>query len=277
MRTDDRTSTVPGPARGAAAGEAMVQVDQVSKSFWRAGTAALQACTLQVPSNEILCVIGPSGCGKTTLLRIVDGLIPVDSGRVSINGTDVAAPRADVAMVFQHFGLLPWKTVVDNVAYGLRVQGRLEREIADTVPRYIDLVGLRGFEAAYPYQLSGGMQQRVGLARALAVNPTVLLMDEPFGSLDAQTRELMQEELLQVWRRQPKTMIFVTHSIDEAIILGSRVALMTRRPGRIKEVIDVSIARPRDPETVRGSPRYLELRQHIWHQLKVEVVGGHGS
>jgi NitT/TauT family transport system ATP-binding protein len=252
----------------------MVQIDHVSKSFRRAGTAALQACTLDVPANEILCVIGPSGCGKTTLLRIVDGLIPVDSGRVCIDGTDVTAPRADVAMVFQHFGLLPWKTVVDNVGYGLRVQGRLDREVADTVPRYIDLVGLRGFETAYPYQLSGGMQQRVGLARALAVNPTVLLMDEPFGSLDAQTRELMQEELLQVWRRQPKTMIFVTHSIDEAIILGGRVALMTRRPGRIKELIDVNIPRPRDPEAVRRSPRYLELRQRIWHQLKVEVVGG---
>jgi NitT/TauT family transport system ATP-binding protein len=176
-------------------------------------------------------------------------------------------------MVFQHVGLLPWKTVSDNVAYGLRLQGHPEREVSDTIARYIDLVGLRGFESAYPYQLSGGMQQRVGLARALAVNPTVLLMDEPFGSLDAQTRELMQEELLRVWRSQPTTMIFVTHSIDEAIILGSRVALMTRRPGQIKEVLDVDIPRPRDPEAVRRSPRYLEMREHIWHQLKVEVGG----
>jgi len=251
----------------------MVVVDQVSKSFWRRGTAALQTCSLEVPSNEIVCVIGPSGCGKTTLLRIVDGLIPVDSGRILINGTEVAAPRPDVAMVFQHVGLLPWKTVSDNVAYGLRLQGHPEREVSDTIARYIDLVGLRGFESAYPYQLSGGMQQRVGLARALAVNPTVLLMDEPFGSLDAQTRELMQEELLRVWRSQPTTMIFVTHSIDEAIILGSRVALMTRRPGQIKEVLDVDIPRPRDPEAVRRSPRYLEMREHIWHQLKVEVGG----
>jgi len=250
-----------------------VVVDQVSKSFWRRGTAALQTCSLEVPSNEIVCVIGPSGCGKTTLLRIVDGLIPVDSGRVLINGTEEEAPRRDLAMVFQHVGLLPWKTVSDNVAYGLRLQGHPEREVSDTIARYIDLVGLRGFESAYPYQLSGGMQQRVGLARALAVNPTVLLMDEPFGSLDAQTRELMQEELLRVWRSQPTTMIFVTHSIDEAIILGSRVALMTRRPGQIKEVLDVDIPRPRDPEAVRRSPRYLEMREHIWHQLKVEVGG----
>src|SRR5438132_6527883 len=255
----------------------MVVIDQITKNFGRAGTAALSSCSLDVPGNEILCVIGPSGCGKTTLLRIVDGLIPADEGQVLINGTEVTAPRPDVAMVFQHFGLLPWKTVQDNVAYGLRVQGRPEREIADAVPRYVDLIGLRGFEGSYPYQLSGGMQQRVGLARALAVNPMVLLMDEPFGSLDAQTRELMQEELLRVWRRQPKTMIFVTHSIDEAVILGDRVALMTRRPGRVKEILEVGIARPRDPETVRRSTRYLELREHIWHQLKVEVVGGNGQ
>ncbi len=276
MRGDDRTSTVPSLTPGAPAGRLMVVIDQVSKSFRQAGTEALVACSLDVPVNEILCVIGPSGCGKTTLLRIVDGLIRPDGGRVLIDGTEVGAPRPDVAMVFQHFGLLPWKTVHDNVAYGLRVQGRPEGEIADRVPGYIDLVGLRGFEGNYPYQLSGGMQQRVGLARALAVNPTVLLMDEPFGSLDAQTRELMQEELLRVWRSQPKTMIFVTHSIDEAIILGDRVALMTRRPGHVKEVIEVSIGRPRDPEAVRASARYLELRQHVWQQLKLEVVGGNG-
>jgi len=273
VRADDRISPLPALTRAPAPIQATVVVDQVNKSFWRRGTAALQTCSLEVPSNEIVCVIGPSGCGKTTLLRIVDGLIPVDSGRVLINGTEVEAPRRDVAMVFQHVGLLPWKTVSDNVAYGLRLQGHPEREVSDTIARYIDLVGLRGFESAYPYQLSGGMQQRVGLARALAVNPTVLLMDEPFGSLDAQTRELMQEELLRVWRSQPTTMIFVTHSIDEAIILGSRVALMTRRPGQIKEVLDVDIPRPRDPEAVRRSPRYLEMREHIWHQLKVEVGG----
>jgi len=274
VRSGGRTGAVPHPAR--TVGASMVAIDQITKSFGRAGTAALSACSLEVPVNEILCVIGPSGCGKTTLLRVVDGLIPADEGQVLINGTEVTAPRPDVAMVFQHFGLLPWKTVQDNVAYGLRVQGRAEREIADAVPRYVELIGLRGFEGSYPYQLSGGMQQRVGLARALAVNPMVLLMDEPFGSLDAQTRELMQEELLRVWRSQPKTMIFVTHSIDEAVILGDRVALMTRRPGRVKEIIEVGISRPRDPETVRRSARYLELREHIWHQLKVEVVGGDG-
>lgn len=254
----------------------MVVVEEITKSF-RQGTMALQACSLHVASNEIMCVIGPSGCGKTTLLRVADGLLAPETGRVLINSTEVTGPRPDVAMVFQHFGLLPWKTVHDNVAYGLRVQGRSDRQIAEVVPLYIDLVGLKGFESNYPYQLSGGMQQRVGLARALAVNPTVLLMDEPFGSLDAQTRELMQEELLRLWRRQPKTMIFVTHSIDEAIILGDRVALMTRRPGRVKAVLNVGIPRPRDPEAVRRMPRYLELRKYIWHELKVEVVGGSGQ
>ncbi len=251
----------------------MVAVEGVSKSFQSGGMPALAHCSLDAREHEILCVIGPSGCGKTTLLRVIDGLLRPESGRVLIDGSVVDAPRRDVAMVFQHFGLLPWKTVYDNVAYGLRVQNRTAAEVERTVPRYIEAVGLRGFEHNYPYQLSGGMQQRVGLARALALDPQVLLMDEPFGSLDAQTRELMQEELLRLWRAQPKTMVFVTHSIDEAIILGDRVALMTKRPGGIKETLDVDISRPRDPEAVRRTSRYLDLRQHIWHQLKSEVKG----
>jgi len=251
-----------------------IAVEGVSKSFQRGATLALDACSLQVATNEFLCVIGPSGCGKTTLLRIIDGLLRPDKGRVFIDGKKVNCPRPDVAMVFQHFGLLPWKTVSDNVAYGLRAQGRPETEVKERVREHIELVGLEGFERSYPYQLSGGMQQRVGLARALAVNPTVLLMDEPFGALDAQTRELMQEELLRLWRLQPKTVVFVTHSIDEAIILGDRIVLMTSRPGRITEVLDVDIARPRDPDAVRSSPRYLSLRHHIWGELKQAVLGG---
>lgn len=251
-----------------------IVIDQVSKHFQEGAMAALDACSLQVDANELLCLIGPSGCGKTTLLRIVDGLLLPDAGRVLIEGAEVSGPRHDVAMVFQHFGLFPWKTVYDNVAYGLRVHGRPQDEVDAAVPRYIDLIGLRGFERSYPYQLSGGMQQRVGLARALAVDPTVLLMDEPFGSLDAQTRELMQEELLRLWRIQPKTLVFVTHSIDEAIILGDRVALMSSRPGSVKEVIAVEIPRPRDPEAVRGSSRYHDLRRHLWDRLRTEVTGG---
>src|SRR5207302_3136533 len=181
---------------------------------------------LDVAEREIVALVGPSGCGKTTLLRCIDGLI-VAEGEVLIDGERIVEPPPGVAMVFQHFGLFPWKTVFDNVAYGLRVQGRPDQEIKTTVRACIDLVGLQGFERHYPYQLSGGMQQRVGLARAFAVNPSVLLMDEPFGSLDAQTREVMQGELLRLWRIQRKTLVFVTHSIDEAIILGDRVALMT--------------------------------------------------
>ncbi len=254
-----------------AATAARIVVDQVRKQFRRGATVALDACSLEIPERELLCVIGPSGCGKTTLLRIVDGLIRPDGGRVEVGGEEVVAPRRDVAMVFQHFGLFPWKTVHDNIAYGLRVQRRPEAEIREIVPHYVELTGLAGFEGTYPYQLSGGMQQRVGLARALAIDPSVLLMDEPFGALDAQTRELMQEELLRLWRLQPKTLIFVTHSIDEAILLGSRIALMTSRPGSIKEILAVDVPRPRDADAVRRSPRYLELRSHIWEQLKREV------
>ncbi len=251
-----------------------IRIEGVSKSFQQGATRALSACNLDVFSNELVCIIGPSGCGKTTLLRIVDGLLRPDSGRVLIDGAEVSSPRKDVTMVFQHFGLFPWKSVYENVAYGLRIQGCPEMELRTRVPYYIELVGLVGFEQSYPYQLSGGMQQRVGLARALAVNPTVLLMDEPFGSVDAQTRELMQEELLRLWRMQPKTLVFVTHSIDEAIILGDRVVLMTSRPGRIKEVLDVGIPRPRDPDAVRSSSQYLALRHHIWQELKLAVGGG---
>ncbi len=247
-------------------------VDGVSKNFGLEAVVALEACSLDVSQNEFLCIIGPSGCGKTTLLRIIDGLVRPDGGRVLIENAAVSAPRPDVAMVFQHFGLLPWKTVYDNIAYGLRVQGRSEEDVRRSVPYHIELVGLAGFERSYPYQLSGGMQQRVGIARALAVNPTVLLMDEPFGSLDAQTREIMQEELLRLWRIQPKTVVFVTHSIDEAIILGDRIALMTGRPGSIKEVLEVNVPRPRDPEAVRRTSEYLALREHIWNQLKMEVA-----
>jgi NitT/TauT family transport system ATP-binding protein len=247
-------------------------VEGVCKSFRAGAGAALEECTLEIHPNEVLCVIGPSGCGKTTLLRIIDGLTRPDRGRVLADGEEITRPREDLAMVFQHFGLFPWKTVYDNVAYGLRVRRRPAPEIRATVAQYIELVGLRGFERHYPYQLSGGMQQRVGLARAFAVNPSVLLMDEPFGALDAQTREVMQEELLRLWRIQRKTLVFVTHSIDEAIILGDRIALMSHRPGRIKELLDVGVPRPRDPEAVRESPRYATLRRYIWNELRPEVA-----
>jgi len=216
----------------------------------------------------VLCVLGPSGCGKTTLLRVLDGLAEADAGEVAIDGRRVAGPSRDVAMVFQHFGLFPWKRLDQNIGYALRLHGRSRAEIAQAVAHYARLVGLDGFERFYPYQLSGGMQQRAGLARALAANPSILLMDEPFGSLDAQTRETLQEELLGILAREPKTVLFVTHSVDEAIALGDRILLLTGRPGKVREILPVGIPRPRDLAQVRGHDHALELRLHIWAELR---------
>ena len=174
-------------------------------------------------------------------------------------------------MVFQHFGLFPWKRLEENIAYGLELRGKSRQEIAATVERYVALIGLNGFEKSYPHQLSGGMQQRAGLARAMAINPSVLLMDEPFGALDAQTREFMQEELLRILENEKKTMLFVTHSIDEAIVLGDRIVVMSRRPGRVKEILPVNIPRPRKILSVRAHPQYMELRNSIWEMLKQDL------
>ncbi|HEU4340163.1 MAG TPA: ABC transporter ATP-binding protein [Candidatus Binatia bacterium] len=229
---------------------------------------ALEDISFEVQPYESLCILGPSGCGKTTLLRLLDCLIARDHGEILLDGEPVTLPRSDVAMVFQHFGLFPWKNLEQNIAYGLTLRGCPREEITQTVQRYIGLVGLKGFERSYPYQLSGGMQQRAGLARALAVNPSLLLMDEPFGSLDAQTRETLQEELSRILAHERKTVLFVTHSIDEAIYLGDRILLMTPRPGRIREILPVEIARPRDISRVRSDPRSVRLRAYIWDQLK---------
>ena len=249
-----------------------IVVDHASKLFLEGTVVAFRNVELNVRSNEVLCIVGPSGCGKTTLLRCIGGLLTPSSGEVRIDGESIRAPREGVAIVFQHFGLLPWKTVVDNVAFGLRIARLPRQRVAEKVEHYIHLVGLAGFENHYPYQLSGGMQQRVGLARALAIDPEILLMDEPFASVDAQTREVLQEELLQLHDRERKTMIFITHSIDEAIILGDRVAVMASRPGRVKEVLQVNFPRPRDPAAVRAQPRYTEIRNHIWEELRPTVV-----
>jgi NitT/TauT family transport system ATP-binding protein len=251
---------------------AKIVVDHASKLFLEGTVVAFRNIELNVRSNEVLCVVGPSGCGKTTLLRCIGGLLTPSSGQILIDGEPTRSPREGVAIVFQHFGLLPWKTVVENVAFGLKI-ARLPREkVAEQVEHYIHLVGLNGFENQYPYQLSGGMQQRVGLARALATDPGILLMDEPFASVDAQTREVLQEELLRIHERERKTMIFITHSIDEALVLGDRVAVMATRPGGIKEILTVGFARPRDPADVRAEPRYTELRNHIWEELRPSVV-----
>jgi NitT/TauT family transport system ATP-binding protein len=253
---------------GSASGVA-IAAENASKLFLDGTVVAFSQLTLAVRDREILCVVGPSGCGKTTLLRCIAGLTDLSSGRLMVHGSTVEGPPAGVAMVFQHFGLLPWKTVFENAAFGLAMSGAPTAVIKERVGHYLDVVGLAGFEKHYPYQLSGGMQQRVGLVRALAIDPSVLLMDEPFAALDAQTREILQEELLQLMDNpaERKTMAFITHSIDEAILLGDRVAVMTARPGRLKEMIDMPFGRPRDVEAMRADPRYAELRAHIWHQL----------
>jgi len=225
---------------------------------------------LAIGEREIVTVVGPSGCGKTTLLRCVDGLIPYNAGEILIEGTRVEAPREGVAMVFQHFGLFPWKTVFNNVAYGLKMAGTPRPVIAEKVPEYIHLVGLQGFEDAYPHQLSGGMQQRCGLARALATEPSVLLMDEPFAAIDAQTREILQLELLRIWESRPTTMLFVTHSIEEAVLMGDRVVVLKGRPSSVFEEIDVGLPHPRGRETL-SEPRFAEVREHVWTTLMDEA------
>ncbi len=225
---------------------------------------------LSVGQREIVALVGPSGCGKTTFLRCVDGLIPITEGQILVDGKPVTGPPPKVAVVFQHFGLFPWKTVRANVAYGLSLAGASKAEIGERVPHFIHLVGLTGFEEAYPYQLSGGMQQRCGLARALAVEPDVLLMDEPFGAVDAQTREILQFELLRIWRLRPTAMVFVTHSIEEAVLMGDRVVVLKGRPSTVSEIVEVDLPRPRTRETL-ASPLFSELREHVWNTLMDEA------
>jgi ABC-type nitrate/sulfonate/bicarbonate transport system ATPase subunit len=250
--------------------DAAIVAEGASRLFLDGAVVAFRALSLEVRRQEVLCIVGPSGCGKTTFLRCIAGLIDLSGGSLSVNGAPVTGPPDGVAMVFQHFGLLPWKTVYDNAAFGLAMAGAPPAKIKERVTHYLELVGLTGFETRFPYQLSGGMQQRVGLVRALAMNPSVLLMDEPFAALDAQTREILQEELLELMERpeERKTMVFVTHSIDEAILLGDRIAVMTARPGQIKELLDLPFGWPRDPDALRADPRFAELRTHIWHELQ---------
>lgn len=246
-----------------------IEVRDASRLFLDGSVIAFRQLSLAVARQEILCIVGPSGCGKTTLLRCIAGLIDLSSGEIGVNGARVSGPPDGVAVVFQHFGLLPWKTVWANAAFGLAMTGMPRAQIKERVGHYLELAGLSGFEKRYPWQLSGGMQQRVGLVRALAMNPSVLLMDEPFAALDAQTREVLQEELLHLMQRpdERKTMVFITHSIDEAIILADRIAVMSVRPGRIKEVLEMPFGWPRDVEDIRADPRFAEIRHHIWNEL----------
>jgi ABC-type nitrate/sulfonate/bicarbonate transport system ATPase subunit len=227
---------------------------------------AVREVSLAIERGTFVTLVGPSGCGKSSLLLSIDGLIAPRSGRVLVDGRPVAGPGSDRAMVFQNFALLPWRTVTANVRFGLELQRWKADDPDERARRFVRLVGLEGFEDHYPHQLSGGMQQRVGIARALAVDPSILLMDEPFGALDAQTRELMATELLRIWERHKKTALFVTHSIEEAILLGDVVVLMKRSPGRIVDTIDVALPRPRTLE-MTDDPRFAEYRRRIRAQL----------
>lgn len=252
----------------------MISLLSCSKSFapGPAGRArepirALDRIDLAIAEREFVCVLGPSGCGKTTLLRLVAGLIAPDSGEVRIRGRRVTGPGNDRAMVFQNHALLPWADVLGNIAFGLELRGVPKTERESAARALARAVGLGGFERYFPRQLSGGMQQRVGLARALAVQPDILLMDEPFGSLDAQTRRMLQEDLLRLHDQTRKTVLFVTHSMDEAVRLGDRVVLMTARPGRIKQVLTVPLPRPR-PDDIEKNPTYVELKELLWDELR---------
>jgi ABC-type nitrate/sulfonate/bicarbonate transport system ATPase subunit len=250
-----------------------ILLEGVAKAFRssddRAGIQALGGIDLVIPDGEFLTLLGPSGCGKTTLLRAIAGLIPVD-GRLEIDGRPISGPGPDRSMVFQGFALLPWATVLQNVAFGLEMRGEGRSSRERKARDLIDLVGLNGFAERYPRELSGGMQQRVGLARALAVEPRVLLMDEPFGSLDEQSRRVLQEELLKLWERRPVTVVFVTHSMEEAVRLGDRVALMGPRPGRIEELIDVGLARPRSRQldAIGRTPEFTSITSRLWERLR---------
>jgi NitT/TauT family transport system ATP-binding protein len=232
---------------------------------------AVDGVTLDIADGEFVSIVGPSGCGKTTFLNAVDGLLPLTSGAISIDGRSIDRPGRDRAMVFQQPSLLPWRTVIGNVIYGLEIQGVPRQEARARAQKFVDLVGLQGFEESFPLELSGGMQQRVNLARALAVDPEVLLLDEPFAALDAQTRETMQLELLRIWSATRKTAVFITHDIVEAIYLADRVIVFTARPGRVKEVLGVNLARPRDLR-VKRDPRFLEIETRVWESIREEAA-----
>jgi NitT/TauT family transport system ATP-binding protein len=251
-----------------------LQIDHLTKHYWLERedreVLALSDVSFSVEDGEFMAIVGPSGCGKTSMLNIIAGLLPYNEGNVSIDGQRVDGPGIDRAVVFQHASLLPWRTIAGNVRYGMELQRRFdENAMKERTEYFIKLVGLTGFERHYPSELSGGMQQRVNLARALAADPVVLLMDEPFAALDAQTREFMQAELLKIWSKARKTVLFITHQINEAIYLADRVVVMSARPGRVKDVFKVPFTRPRNL-SLKRDPRFLELEDSVWKLIEEE-------
>ncbi|MPZ95846.1 MAG: ATP-binding cassette domain-containing protein [Propionibacteriales bacterium] len=254
-----------------------IRLDDIHKTFrWTSKgkqhvVPALEGVTFDIRPHEFLSVIGPSGCGKTTLLRIIASLANADIGKVLIDGREVTKPGPERAMVFQAFGLFPWKTVIDNVKFPLTTRKVPDAEATRRAREQLRRVGLDRFETSHPHQLSGGMQQRVGLARALATEPDILLMDEPFGAIDAQTREYMQEELMKIWHETDKTVVFITHDLDEAVLLSDRILVLSRGPGTVRRVVDVDLPRPRWEYDVRAHPNFAPVRHEIWQLLRRDL------
>jgi len=260
------------------AGQAQIIVDGVSHVYRPPKgrpVLALQNVSLEVRDREFLALLGPSGCGKSTLLYLIGGFLPIEAGSIRVEGKPVTSPGPDRGIVFQHFALFPWKTVKANVLYGLERMDLPRAEREQRAQSFIDLVGLAGFEDSYPSQLSGGMKQRTAIARTLAFDPNILLMDEPFGALDAQTRSLMQEELLSIWQRSRKTVIFVTHDVQEAVYLADRIAVMSARPGHVKTVLDNKFDKS-DPH-IHKSQMFIDKVDAIWDLVKVEAIKAQGE
>lgn len=257
------------------AGENLIKlkIDNVYKEYQgRNGkTIALNGVSLDIRENEFICVVGPSGCGKSTLLNIIAGLLEPTSGTVSLDGKVIEGTGVERGVVFQQYALFPWRTVLKNVMFPLEMKKVPKAEAEAIARKYIKSVGLEGFEKSFPKELSGGMKQRVAIARAYAANPEVLLLDEPFGALDAQTRVQLQSELLETWEKEKKTCFFITHDVDEAVILAQRVIIMSARPGRIKKIVDIDIPYPRTQAT-KTDPRFLELKSEIWNQVYQEFL-----
>ncbi len=256
---------------------------EVSRTFQRDGrdSLTLDQVSFEVREREFVAIVGPSGCGKTTCLRMAAGLEFPTSGTVSVGGAPVREPGPDRAVVFQQFALFPWKTVYENIEFGLRSKGMAQAARAGRIAQQLELMGLQGYESAYPHQLSGGMQQRVAIARSYVLDPGVLLMDEPFGALDAQTRVVMQEELIKLTRLSPRTVLFITHAVEEAVYLADRVVVMTRRPGRIAQIVDVTPVRKAEQwdrlervEDVMDQPSFVRLRTSIWRLLREQQPPG---
>lgn len=261
---------------------ATIEFKNVTRIFQRDGKdfQILEDINLVVQDQEFVAIVGPSGCGKTTCMRMAAGLEFPSTGSVKVSDQEVTEPGPDRAVVFQQFALFPWKSVHENIDFGLRSKGLPKAERAQLIAHYVDLMNLKGYESAYPHQLSGGMQQRVAIARAYALNPQVLLMDEPFGALDAQTRVVMQEELVKLARKNPRTVLFITHAVEEAVYLADRVVIMTSRPGKVKEILDVKSVREAEDwerhskiEDVMDLESFVHLRTRIWKSLREEHAG----